>query len=98
MDLPEYILNADPTMPTIEFIAMLLRMGHRFTCMGKKLSYNGWDKDAEMLLFCLVENGKRIDIRVHRADEYKCFTLRKIIHALILYLGTPTPLESGGDM
>ena len=98
MNLPEYVLNADPTMPTIKFVAMLLRMEHRFTYMGKKLDYNGWDDDTGMPLFCLVENGKRINIRIHRTDEYKCFMLKKIIHTLMLYLGTPTPLERAAEM
>jgi len=98
VDLPEYVLNTDPTMPTIKFVAMLLRMEHRFTYMGKKLDYNGWDDDTGMPLFCLVENGKRISIKIHRTDEYKCFMLKKIIHTLMLYLGTPTPLERAAEI
>jgi len=98
VDLPEYVLNADPTMPTIKFVAMLLRMEHRFTYMGKKLDYNGWDDDTGMPLFCLVENGKRTNIRIHRTDEYRCFMLKKTVHTLVLYFATPTPLERAAEI
>lgn len=97
-NLPEYVLNADPTMPTIRFITMLLQANHRFTYMGKKLNYNGWDTKTGMPLFCTIENGKRKNIRIHRTDEYKYFILKKIILTLALYLGTPTPLERAAEI
>ncbi len=95
VDLPSYVLNVDPSISFVDYLVMLLEMGHGFRLLnGERLVYNGFDSRGHVLF----RGGDGKTYRFSATLERRFLALKKVLYALVAYFSTPMSVVRASEL
>ena len=95
VDLPSYVLNVDPSISFVDYLVMLLEMGHGFRLLnGERLVYNGFDSRGHVLF----RGGDGKTYRFSATLERRFLALKKVLYALVAYFSTPMSVVGASEL